>query len=72
MYHLIETKWDEKAIEIYSNNIVLIHSYSSVLGWKRFFLIPYWYAKFHNKENRKTFKNSIEDKAIKVLMLDFV
>ena len=72
MYHLIETKWDEKVIERYSNNIVLIHSYSSVLGWKRFFLIPYWYAKFYNKENRKTFKNIIEDKANRVLMLDFV
>lgn len=72
MYHLIETKWDEKVIERYSNNIVLIHSYSSVLGWKRFFLIPYWYAKFHNKENRKTFKNILEDKANRVLMLDFV
>ena len=72
MYHLIETKWDEKVIERYSNNIVLIHSYSSVLGWKRFFLIPYLYAKRHNKENRKTFKNSLEDKDNKVLMLDFV
>lgn len=71
-YHLIETKWDEKVIETYSNNIVLIHSYSSVLGWKRFFLIPYLYAKLHNKENRKNFKNSLEDKDIKVLMLDFV
>lgn len=71
-YHLIETKWDEKVIEIYSNNITLIHSYSSVLGCKRFFCIPYWYAKFHNKENRKTFKNSLEDKDDKVLMLDFV
>ena len=72
MYHLIETKWDEKVIEIYYNNIVLIHSYSNILGWKRFFLIPYWYAKFHNKENRKTFKNILEDKANRVLMLDFV
>ena len=72
MYHLIETKWDEKVIERYSNNIVLIHSYSSVLGWKRFFLIPYWYAKLHNKENRKNFKNSLKDKDDKVLMLDFV
>ena len=72
MYHLIETKWDKKVIEAYSNNIVLIHSYSSVLGWKKFFLIPYWYAKLHNKENRKTFKASLEDKDNKVLMLDFV
>ena len=72
MYHLIETKWDERVIEIYSNNIILIHSYSSLLGLKRFFWIPYWYAKFHNKENRKTFKNIIEDKANRVLMLDFV
>lgn len=71
MYHLIETKWDEKVIDSYSNNISLIH-YSSVLGRKRFFCIPYWYAKFHNKENRKTFKNSLEDKANRVLMLDFV
>ena len=72
MYHLIETKWDEKVIEIYSNNVILIHSYSNILGWKRFFWIPYWYAKFHNKENRKTFKNILEDKANRVLMLDFV
>lgn len=71
-YHLIETKWDEKVIERYSNNIVLIHSYSSILGWKRFFLIPYLYAKLHNKENRKTFKVSLEDKDSEVLMLDFV
>ena len=71
-YHLIETKWDEKVIERYSNNIILIHYYSSVLGWKRFFLIPYLYAKLHNKENRKTFKVSLEDKDNKVLMLDFV
>lgn len=72
MYHFIETKWDKKIIEIYSNIPVVIHSYSRVLGWKRFFLIPYWYAKFHNKENRKTFNVSLEDKDNKVLMLDFV
>nr|DAQ92176.1 MAG TPA: hypothetical protein [Crassvirales sp.] len=71
-YHFIETKWDEKVIETYSDNIILIHSYSSILGWKRFFWIPYWYAKFHNKEDRKTFKISLEDKANRVLMLDFV
>lgn len=71
MYHLIETKWDEKVIDSYSNNISLIH-YSSVLGWERFFWIPYRYAKFHNKENKKTFKNSLEDKVNRVLMLDFV
>ena len=71
-YHLIETKWDEKVIERYSNNIVLIHSYLSVLDGKDSFLIPYWYAKLHNKENRKTFKNSLKDKANRVLMLDFV
>lgn len=71
MYHLIETKWDEKVIDSYSNNISLIH-YSSVLGRKRFFWIPYLYAKLHNKENRKNFKNSLKDKDDKVLMLDFV
>ena len=71
-YHLIETKWDEKVIFTYSDNIILIHSYSSVLGYKRFFWIPYWYAKLYNKENRKTFKSTLEDKANKVLMLDFV
>lgn len=72
MYHFIETKWDKKVIEAYSNDIILIRSYSSVLGWERFFWIPYWYAKFHNKENKKTFKLSLEDKASRVLMLDFV
>lgn len=72
MYHLIETKWDEKVIETYSNNIVLIDSYLSVPEWARFFWIPYWYAKFYNKENRKTFKNSLKDKVNRVLMLDFV
>lgn len=72
MYHLIETKWDEKVIETYSNNIILIDFYPNFLECKRFFWIPYWYAKFHNKENRKTFKNSLEDKANRVLMLDFV
>ena len=72
MYHLIETKWDEKVIETYSNNIILIDFYPNFLELKRFFWIPYWYAKFHNKENRKTFKNSLEDKVNRVLMLDFV
>lgn len=72
MYHLIETKWDEKVIETYSNNIILIHSYSSILGWKRFLWIPYWYAKIHNKESRKNCKSTLEDKVNRVLMLDFV
>lgn len=72
MYHLIETKWDEKVIEEYSKDIILVHAYSSVLGKKRFLWIPYWYSKFHNKESRKTFKSTLEDKDNRVLMLDFV
>lgn len=71
-YHLMETKWDEKVIETYSDDIILVHAYSSVLGYKRFFWIPYWYAKLHNKENRKTFKITLEDKVNRVLMLDFI
>lgn len=72
MYHLVETKWDEKIIETYSDDIILVHAYSSVLEYKRFFWIPYWYAKLHNKENRKTFKITLEDKVNRVLLLDFV
>lgn len=71
-YHLMETKWDEKVIETYSDDIILVHAYSSVLGYKRFLWIPYWYAKLHNKENRKTSKITLEDKVNRVLMLDFV
>lgn len=72
MYHLIETKWDEKIIKHYIKDMVLVHAYSSVLGNKRFFWIPYWYAKIHNKESRKTCKSTLEDKVNRVLMLDFV
>lgn len=72
MYHLVETKWNEKIIEQYIEDMVLVHAYSSVLGNKRFFWIPYWYAKIHNKESRKTCKNTLEDKVNRVLMLDFI
>lgn len=71
-YHLVETKWDEKVIETYSDDIILVHAYSSVLGYKRFFWIPYLYAKLYNKESRKTSKMTLEDTVNRVLMLDFV
>lgn len=72
-YHLIETKWDEKVIEEYSKNIVLSNHYSSVIGWKRFLWIPYWYAKLHNKKEKEFYKGIWDDKDnLVVLMLDFI
>lgn len=75
-YTYIMSKWNEQKVATYyskdTDTPTLIHKYSSVLKEKRFLWIPYWYAKLHNKKNRKTFKNTLEDKANRVLMLDFV
>lgn len=75
-YTYIMSKWNEqKVATFYSKDTdtpTLIHKYSSVLKEKRFLWIPYWYAKLHNKKNRKAFKHVLEDEDSKVLMLDFV
>ena len=75
-YTYVMSNWNEqKAATYYSKDKdtpTLIHKYSSVLKEKRFLGIPYWYAKLHNKKNRKAFKHVLEDKDSKVLMLDFV
>lgn len=75
-YTYIMSKWNEQKVATYyskdTDTPTLIHKYSSVLKEKRFLWIPYWYAKLHNKKNRKAFKHVLEDKDNKVLMLDFV
>ena len=70
-YHLIETKWDEKVIKEYSKSLTITHRYSSVLGWKRFLWIPYWYAKLHNGKALADNADIVENPD-EVLMLDFV
>lgn len=71
IYHLIETKWDEKVVKSYGEEISIKHCYSSVLGRKRFLWIPYWYAKFHNKKSLADNADIIKSEN-EVLMLDFV
>ena len=75
-YTYIMSKWNEQKVATYyskdTDTPTLIHKYSSVLKEKRFLWIPYWYAKLHNKKNRKVFKHVLEDEDSKVLMLDFV
>ena len=75
-YTYIMSKWNEQKVATYyskdKDTPTLIHKYSSVLKEKRFLWIPYWYAKLHNKKNRMAFKQVLEDKDSKVLMLDFV
>lgn len=75
-YTYIMSKWNEQKVATYyskdTDTPTLIHKYSSVLKEKRFLWIPYWYAKLHNKKNRKVFKHVLEDKDSQVLMLDFV
>lgn len=69
----VMTKWNEQTITRYNlDKPILVHKYSSILEWKRFLWIPYWYAKLHNKENRKTYLGVLEDDVNRVLMLDFV
>ena len=75
-YTYVMSKWNEQKVATYyskdTDTPTLIHKYSSVLKEKRFLWIPYWYAKLHNKKNRKAFKHILEDKDSKVLMLDFI
>ena len=75
-YTYVMSKWNEQKVATYYSKDIdtptLIHKYSSVLKEKRFLWIPYWYAKLHNKKNRKAFKHVLEDEDSKVLMLDFV
>ena len=75
-YTYVMSKWNEQKVATYyskdTDTLTLIHKYSSVLKEKRFLWIPYWYAKLHNKKNRKAFKHVLEDEDSKVLMLDFV
>ena len=75
-YTYIMSKWNEQKVATYyskdTDTPTLIHKYSSVLKEKRFLWIPYWYARLHNKKNRKAFKHILEDEDSKVLMLDFV
>ena len=75
-YTYVMSKWNEQKVATYyskdTDTPTLIHKYSSVLKEKRFLWIPYWYAKLHNKKNRKAFKHVLEDEDSKVLMLDFV
>ena len=75
-YTYVMSKWNEQKVATYyskdTDTPTLIHKYSSVLKEKRFLWIPYWYAKLHNKKNRKAFKHVLEDEDSKVLMLDFI
>ena len=75
-YTYVMSKWNEQKVATYyskdKDTPTLIHKYSSVLKEKRFLWIPYWYAKLHNKKNRKAFKHVLEDKDSQVLILDFV
>ena len=75
-YTYVMSKWNEQKVATYNSKDtdtpILIHKYSSVLKEKRFLWIPYWYAKLHNKKNRKAFKHVLEDEDSIVLMLDFV
>lgn len=64
-------KWDGKPLKETSNTLQILHKYSSVLGWKRFFWIPWLYAKIYNKKFKKEFK-SVIDSDDQVLLLDFV
>lgn len=67
------TKWNERIITRYNlDKSILVHKYSSVLESKRFLWIPYWYAKLHNEDNRKTYLGVLIDTVNRVLMLDFV
>lgn len=71
IFHTAMNKWSEfSIITWYTMNIH--HAYSSILGWKRFLWIPYWYAKFHNKRNKEVYSDIITDKNDRVLLLDFV
>lgn len=73
IYDYDMSKWNEKVLVRYNiNKTILVHKYSSVLQSKRFLWIPYWYAKLHNEDNRKTYLGVLEDTVNRILMLDFV
>lgn len=73
IYDYSMTKWNEEELNRYNTKIIYVfHRYSSTLGWKRFFWIPYWYAKLHNKDIRNTWEIELKDTVNRVLMLDFV
>ena len=69
-YHCVMLKWNEHVTDKFID-LEVKHTYSSILGWKRFFWIPYWYAKFHNKKFREDNKEILESKD-RVLLMDFV
>lgn len=75
-FHQIMTKWDEKVVKQYlssKKDIVLHHKYSSVLGKKRFWTIPYFYAKKHNEEFKKSWSSIMDNNnTVDALMLDFI
>lgn len=69
-FHVMMTKWNEwEAIKW--KDIDVHHAYSSILGWKRFLWVPYWYARFHNKKTRKERKELLES-TDKVLLMDYI
>lgn len=73
IYDYSMTKWNEEELNRYNTKMIYVfHRYSSTLKWKRFFWIPYWYAKIHNKDIRNTWWLEVKDKEQRVLMLDFV
>lgn len=72
-FHQIMTKWNEEVVKEYikDKDFELVHKYSSVLGKKRYWTIPFFYAKKHNKKFKEDWNWCLENKN-KVLMLDFV
>lgn len=73
IYDYSMTKWNEEELNRYNTKMIYVfHRYSSTLKWKRFFWIPYWYAKLHNKDIRNTWWLEVKDREQRVLMLDFV
>lgn len=69
-FHTLITKWNEFAVTTW-DKMEVHHAYSSILGWKRFLWIPYWYARFHNKKIREDNRELLESED-KVLLMDFV
>lgn len=69
-FHTMLTKWNEWCV-INWTTMDVCHAYSSILGWKRFLWIPYWYAKLHNKKIREERKELLESKD-KVVLMDYV
>lgn len=64
------SKWDEKII-IEDKKLPILHKYSSVLGRKRYFLIPWLYAKEHNSLFKHLYRSLIQSRS-EALMLDFI